>query len=405
MEPLDDLSNKEIYDLFEAARLAARYKEGLLSGKEWEALQQWMEASPRHRDWFESLLNSEDDFAPKLDTFKELTASGDEAFRDVCARVGIEPLRPAISRRRRIAGVAAAAVLLIAGAALFHYVHSDNHNLVPQVAMVNDVPPGQSKATLSFDGGTVDLDSAHEGIIAQPSAGATIRNGNGELSYAAGNGHTGALHYNTVTTNKGQYKLLLSDGTKVWLDAKSSLKFPTVFASNRREVEVTGQVYMEVAHHKAPFIVHTSKGDIQDLGTAFNINTYPDESSAQFTLVEGSIRVVPSTGAAGRVLTPGQQALISSTDGLKVHSDVDLDEVTGWTKGMFVFDHADLKTILRQVSRWYGVEVVYADDIPAKSIKGMAPRDVNLSVLIAGLSSMMTDVHFSLNGNKLIVSR
>jgi ferric-dicitrate binding protein FerR (iron transport regulator) len=147
-------------------------------------------------------------------------------------------------------------------------------------------------------------------------------------------------------------------------------------------VQLTGQAYFEVAHHREPFIVHTPKADIQDLGTAFNVNTYPEESAAQFTLVEGSIRVSPTAGA-GRVLAPGQRALVADDGNLEVQNHVDVDEVTAWTKGLFVFDHTDLKTGLREIARWYDIDVAYEGNLsPDKKLEGTAPRNENLSVLV-----------------------
>ncbi|TDX01823.1 FecR family protein [Dinghuibacter silviterrae] len=404
MDRLDDINEKDLFSLFRAAQLVARYKEGLLSRAESDDLQQWLDVSPRHREWFDELLDQEERFSRKLDVFKDLNADTERALKEVMAKAGMAPVMAQSKTVRYtpwVAGIAASVLLLLGGFALYRYWPA--HQVAPQVAaVVNDILPGQDKATLTLDGKTIVLDRSHEGLIAQPVAGNSIKNNGGLLSYKA-ESTTSELHYNTVTTGRGgQYKLVLSDGTKVWLDAASSLHFPTAFAGSSREVDLTGQAYFEVAHHKEPFIVHTAKADIQDLGTAFNVNTYTEEGAAQYTLVQGSIRVAPTVGGS-HVLVPGQRALVLDGGGIEIQNHVDLDEITAWTKDLFVFDHTDLKTGMREIARWYDIDIVYEGDLGDKKLEGTAPRNENLSVLVRLLN--LSGIPCKLVDKKLIVER
>lgn len=407
MDQLDDLNSKELFDLFEAARLAARYKEGSLSEREGMALREWLDASPSHRVWFEDIIGKEDGLAPQLETFKNLSADSVTAFEGVRTKIGIETAagQPGIVRRRAIVISAAASVLLaLAGFAIYKYLpgHQRNEGSAPIASVVNDVLPGQNKATLSFDGKTIVLDSAHEGLIAQASVGATIRNAGGQLSYKAATA-AAEVHYNTVKTGRGgQYKLVLSDGTKVWLDAGSSLHFPTAFAGAKREIQLTGQAYFEVAHHKEPFIVHTPKADIQDLGTAFNINTYPDENqgATRVALVRGSVRL-STPGGQSQVMAPGQHAQVSVDGRLETLKGLDMDDVLAWKEGYFQYSDADLETILHGISRWYDLDIVNKTHI-TKRFALTVPRSVPLSVLMHGLERTNM-LHYRIDGKTLTV--
>lgn len=407
MDQSDELGSKELFDLFQAARLASLYKEGLLSETEREALGRWLEASDEHRRWFEALLANEEDFTPKFQVYKELQADSQAAFQEICVKLEIAPEmegRKTVRRRALTIGVAASVVLLLAGLSI--YLYAPKQKATPVIAaIVADIPPGTNKATLVLSNGqTVVLDSAHAGVIAQQPGDATVLNKAGQLSYAVNKDNEGGeMLFNTITTGKGgQYKLVLSDGTKVWLDATSSLHYPTAFAGQRREVTLVGQAYFEVAHHSQPFIVHTGSVDVQDLGTAFNVNAYPEGKAIKATLIEGSIRV--ASGTRQETLVPGEQARVMSDGSLRIAKDVSTSSAIGWKEGLFVFDHTSLEEGMRQIARWYDVSVEYPQGkVPDREMLGTASLHENLSVLVKLLNYSGISCSLDLAHRKIIV--
>src|ERR1700744_4700472 len=255
-------------DLFRVAALVPRWKEGLLTLQEAAFIQHWLGEAEIHRTWFESMA---DGVIPqeKADSIKEFESRRSAAFSRVSEQIGFSTPAKRLSRNRRV--VLGILTILVAASGVLYFYHRGNpgRTSTPKLSSLTpaDILPGTNKATLILSNGQqVDLDSAHVGIIAQQSGNATVTNEGGQLAYATnGTKATDELLYNAINTGKGgQYKLVLSDGTKVWLDASSSLKYPTAFTGKKREVILTGQAYFEVAHHIEPFIVHTSSVDIQD---------------------------------------------------------------------------------------------------------------------------------------------
>jgi len=204
------------------------------------------------------------------------------------------------------------------------------------------------------------------------------------------------------TPKGGQYQLTLQDGTKVWLNAASSITYPAAFVDRMRRVKVKGEVYFEVAKNKTkPFIVDIDGGSsVEVLGTSFNINAYSDEDNSRTTLLEGSVRVV-GPGSNSVMLKPGQQAVVGSGTGVSMRSDIDTEEVMAWKDGYFEFDGASLETVLRQLARWYDVEIDYGGHVPAKTFIGEIPRDASLSVVLNVLEK--TGVHFRIQGRNIVV--
>ncbi|MCK7558434.1 DUF4974 domain-containing protein [Chitinophaga sedimenti] len=248
------------------------------------------------------------------------------------------------------------------------------------------------------------LDSLGNGVIG-------IQNGtklslqNGELTYNGGD-PTATIIYNNLSTPRGrQFRVLLPDGTKVWLNAASSLRYPTAFVGDKREVAVVGEVYFEVAKNAAqPFIIDVDgKARIQVLGTRFNVNAYANEASIRTTLVDGSVKVFSDEDASFVVLQPGQQAQISHANGsaIKVVSDADVDKAVAWKSGIFNFNNSSLQEVMRQVERWYDIEVVYEKNIPDITFGGKLSNDVSLSGLLQSLKE--SDVNFRIEGRKVIV--
>lgn len=266
-----------------------------------------------------------------------------------------------------------------------------------------DLAPGGNKAVLTLaNGSKINLDNLKNGLLtAQP--GAHIIKKSGQLAYQAASDNAQPVRtiYNTLTTPKGgEYQLTLADGTKVWLNAASSLRFPTAFSGNERIVELTGEAYFLVVHNtKQPFKVKTAGEIIQDIGTEFNVNSYADEEAAATTLVEGSIKIFDAN--AQTLIKPGQQYIKKASGIAEVKNDVDIDEVTAWRKGMFQFNNADIKTIMRQISRWYNVDVEYSGQLPASTYHGRISRNSNASAVLKILQ--LSGIDFTMERGKIIV--
>ncbi|MGZ3852717.1 MAG: FecR family protein [Flavisolibacter sp.] len=298
--------------------------------------------------------------------------------------------------------VAAALIVIVATLGVF-WLRNRNVGPINKPALVSSPAPivaGKNAAILTLSDNTkIVLDSAHNGIVAVQNGSDVVLKG-GQLVYNAGNSAT-AL-YNTMTTPKGrQFSVVLSDGTKAWLNAASSLRYPTVFAGKERRVEITGEVYFEVAKNKQmPFKVKVSPNmEIEVLGTHFNVNSYSNEPSVNTTLLEGTVQIV--NGAETQVLKPGQQARVNSNQKISVIGDVDLKKVMAWKNGVFDFEDASLQDVMRQLERWYDIEVVYEKGIPNIEFVGSLSRDLSLQDVLKGLK--LSEVNFRIEGRKLIV--
>lgn len=274
--------------------------------------------------------------------------------------------------------------------------NQDGHKEVAFQAPINDVAPGSNKAILTLaDGKQIILDSTQGKIIQQGSL--KVINLGGKLDYE-GQSHT--VEYHTLSTPKGgQYKLVLPDDSEIWLNAASSITFPTAFVGKERKVTITGEVYFEVAHDVSkPFIVHYGTMDVRVLGTHFNVNAFEDDDNdIKVTLLEGSVKI--KNGNETSLLKPGQQACVNNE--IEVLSDVDLHEVMAWKNGYFQFDKASLQSVLKQLARWYDVDVIYQGKNQPREFVGEIERDLNLSEVLKILEK--NKVHFSIEGKKLIV--
>lgn len=293
---------------------------------------------------------------------------------------------------------AAAAVFLIimAGTAYFSLKKKAGQPLA--VRHTEDISPGHNGAVLHLsDGSTVMLDSAQNGTVARQGSMAAVKV-NGELKYV---GNTAEAVYNTITTNPGrQWRLSLADGTKVWLNAASSIHYPLAFNGSAREVEITGEAYFEVSPNASqPFIVNVGDERIRVLGTHFNVNAYTDEGGIKATLFEGSVKV--SKGDDAVVLKPGQQSRPGVNGRLNVVNNLSMEEIIAWKDGYFHFESADLKTILRQFARWYDVDIVYDGPVNNRKFFGIVKRNASLKRVLEMLQD--NNIIYNIEGKKLIV--
>lgn len=304
-------------------------------------------------------------------------------------------------RWRWPAAAAAAVILVAAGFYLFER-KAHPAEVVSVKIYKNDVAPGVNGAVLRLaDGSEIVLDSTGNGEVSRQGNTKVIKQAGGQLVYQA-QGGTEAVLYNTLSTAKGkQFKIVLPDGTKVWLNSFSSLRYPTAFVGGRRAVEVTGEAYFEVASDAAmPFVVKTSQEEIAVLGTHFNVNSYKDEPAVKATLLEGAIRV--SNGSGQVVLRPGQQAVIGQRASAIGVVEVDTEDVVAWKNGYFHFDNADIQTVMRQLARWYDVEVKYDGVLPTGGdFKGEIGRGLTLAQVLKVLEQ--TRVHFRIEEDKRII--
>jgi ferric-dicitrate binding protein FerR (iron transport regulator) len=289
------------------------------------------------------------------------------------------------SFRRRWMPYAAAVLLLIIAGASYVFFHRDMTEKVAVAGnqVIKDAMPGHNGAVLTLSNGrSIVLDTAKNGRLMD----GFTKSGDKIIVEEAG------VEYATLVTPMGrQQQITLSDGTKVWLNAGSSLRFPTRFSGNQRKVEITGEAYFEVAHNATrPFMVSAGKEEIKVLGTHFNVNAYADEQMVKTTLLEGSVKINDKA-----ILQPGEQY----GDG-KI-SKVDADVSVAWVFGYFQFEHADIKTVMRQLSRWYDVEVRYEGKITSEIFGGEMQRNLKLSEALELLS--VTGIHYTLNGTMLTI--
>ncbi|RYY00999.1 MAG: DUF4974 domain-containing protein [Gammaproteobacteria bacterium] len=279
-------------------------------------------------------------------------------------------------------------------------------NSVDVLIVVKDtLAPGSDKAVLTLSNGRkINLDNSQSGLLATEGAARIKKTDNGRVIYESSSdvAQSTEISYNTLSTPRGgKYDLTLSDGTKVWLNAASSIRYPSVFSGTSREVEITGEAYLEVQHDASrPFRVIAAGQLIEDIGTAFNVNTYDDEPVLKTTLIEGSIKITSKSQAA--ILKPGEQALMSNNgQTFQVKRDVDVEEAIAWHRGFFSFYDADIKTVMRQLARWYDVDISYEGAVPQRRFSGKIYRNIS-ALKVADLLSYK-QIHFRIEGRRIVV--
>lgn len=291
---------------------------------------------------------------------------------------------------------AAVALLILATSAFFLFRKKSRE--VPVVAQQQNTQPN-NKATLTLaDGATITLDSTGNQVIRQGNV--AVHQRNGQLQYTL-EGNETRLNYNTLTVPRGtQYKLALPDGTMVWLNAASRLRYPTAFVGKERIVELEGQGYFEIAQHaNQPFKVKANGVEVQVLGTHFDVMAYSDEGSINTTLLEGAVNIVKD-GQHQR-LKPGQQAILDNNTNQLSVQQADIDMVSAWRTDFFELDGTDLSTILRQLARWYDVEIVYKANVRSEVLSGRISRNLRLQDVLQALGG--NEIQFRVEGKQVIV--
>jgi len=422
-----DLNNSNMQEADYLAALLLKQLRQEITDNELQFLENWKASHPAHAEVSER-VNNEKQLLADLLAMKQVDLEG--WWQKISAQV--EPVRqPVPLVRRWYAWAAAAAILLIAGAVTWQYWPAKKQTLsVTEKQTPATVLPGGNKASLTLSNGSViNLVNAVDGKVAEEGNSRIIKRANGELSYEPANDNKAltAVAMNTLSTPRGgQYKLVLPDGSKVWLNAASSITYPTQFAANERQVTITGEAYFEVAqaHQKdagkerLPFIVTVQSpagrklAQVHVLGTTFNIMAYADEGAIKTTLLKGKVKVAVPAAAPGknehvRLLTPGQQAQVPQTTGAAGNDSIrvihleDMETAFAWTNGFIPLKNSDLPSIMRALSRWYDIEVVYQGKIPDYTFGGSIPRTENFSSVLKILEYQ--GVHCKLQEHTLIV--
>lgn len=379
----------------EVISLMEKYAAGRLSAEEEQRVRSWMDqVSPAE---FQSLL----DEAPHIPAvFKEWHTPSAAFIQRLEQRLDERSRKTKLFTFTRIAAAAAVIVLAVT-AGIFYFNPKTPAPLAAKQVQQPDGRPGGNKATLRLGDGTViALDDANEGELTRQGNTSIIKLSNGQLAYHGGDEQAAPV-FNTITTpNGGQYQIELPDGSKAWLNAASSLRFPSYFAGAERLVELEGEGYFEIAANAAkPFRVKTRENVVEVLGTRFNINAYADESTARTTLLQGAVKVHRGTEAI--LLKPGQQAVTGNGVMTKV-LNADTEQAIAWKNGFFQFDGIGLPELMRQISRWYNLEVKFEGKIPEREFAGKISRDVNLQDVLKALQ--INGVNFKRTGNILIVT-
>ncbi len=299
---------------------------------------------------------------------------------------------------------AAASILLFVSIGGYFILHKPTAatNTAAQ-SKVNDVTPGSNSATLTLSNGKkILLNAKPVGQIAVQGNMAITKTANGQLQYQLSTAKSTITMLNTVSTRrKEQYKVVLSDGTNVWLNAASSITYPVAFTGTYREVAITGEAYFEVAHNaKKPFKVTAQGQTVEVLGTHFNINAYADEPNVKTTLLEGSVKITGNNSF--KIIKPGQQAIFKNNQLLV--SDANVEETVAWKNGYFRFNRENIEPIMRKLSRWYDIEVQFEGAIPDDEFSGAISRFKNISEVLKELEYYKT-VHFKVEGRRVTVSK
>ncbi len=383
--------------------LLEKFNDGTISDEELQALNAWYASLDAVQD--SELYN------PTHQTAADLTQ---QRLQELKTRISGEatPMFPVkgifpIAWIRRIA-VAVTGIALIS---VSYLIFNSNKSIKPVITLQQkpgakqDVAPGTSTPVLTLaDGSTISLDSIGNGSLGLRQKNNLLKSGTGELTYSDERFAGKVLEYNTLFVPKGSkmVHLTLSDGTQVWLNSFSSLRYPVTFSGKERRVEITGEAYFEVAkNEQLPFIVQREEIEVKVLGTHFNVNSYADENNIKITLLEGAIKI--NNASTSKLLRPGDQAALNGNGGIAVNADVDLDEVIAWKNGRFEFNGQTIDQIMRQVERWYDVKVEYKGKIADDHFVGDVSRMENVSEVLKMLAHTGV-INFTIENKTIIVS-
>ena len=383
-----------------------KFSENQHTEQEHELFIKWLKSLPeeeaevlleQYGNFFRELPDNEIVNHPEL--LAEIEAKLDAERNEDSQYHGIRPKTPF----KKLIAVAAAILLFITIGIIFR------NNLVKEQISANNInrgkiTPGGNKAVLTLaNGSQIVLENAKKGVLANQQNSIINKTADGKLVYDASQQQQDNKElqsgYNTVSTpNGGQYQVVLPDGTRVWLNAASSLKFPVAFTGKQRDVELSGEGYFEVAKNKAmPFRVTVNHSTVEVLGTHFNIMGYADEKSTNTTLLEGSVKII--SGNKQKLIVPGEQARVNGEIAV---AKVNVGQVVEWKNGNFNFSHENIETIMRKVARWYDVSIQYQGTMTHEGFVGTVPRSENISEVLSALE-LTGLVHFKIIERRVIV--
>lgn len=406
------------------ASLIVKYlREDLTPGEQVE-LNQWVNASSQNKLIFDQ-LTQETELREK---FQNYNTAKQRIWNKISKKIEKEKATQVHHRIPLKYIAVAVAVLAIITSGIYFWFEQRPPKNIAENPVINrpltpdDIKPGTDKAILTLSDGTkVILDSVQNGTLASEKGVTVIKLNDGQVVYRKTDqsgelSEAESVSFNTISTPRGgRYHLVLDDGTRVWLNATSSISYPVTFTRTERTVAITGEVYFEVnpleasrGGGKVPFKVKIlsasgkETGEVEVLGTHFNINAYDDEAVVRTTLLEGSVKIQSSVGSKqSTILKPNQQVLISN-DQLSLVANPNTEEVMAWKNGLFQFKGADIETIMRQAARWYDIDIVY-ERKPADKFTGKISRDVNLSGLLKILE--LSEVRVTLNERRKLIIR
>jgi transmembrane sensor len=392
------------------SRLLFKYLRDRLTVQEAIKLEQWKQQSEENRLFFEELCKGV--AFQRSETRKPLPGNLEERiFGKINTQ--IPELQGRVVKMRHhwwkyAASAAAVLVLIVSGFFMLSRQGGDNTIAKSQVekVMLHDVDaPETNHASITLaDGKMLDLSKSSDGTLASQGKMELVKTTDGLIIYKAATGKMGGtIQWNTLTNPKGSnvIGMILEDGTKVWLNAGSSLTYPVAFIGNERKVSITGEAYFEVAKNKQkPFRVRRDKTEVEVLGTHFNVNAYADQQFIKVTLLEGSVKV--NNGSNSGLLKPGEQAKVDDNN-INVRSDINIDQVMAWKNGYFSFDKSTATEVMQELARWYNIEVVYEGEVPDEQFGGELRRNSKLSSVLKILEK--SGVNFRINGNTVTVHK
>ncbi|WP_212002559.1 FecR family protein [Chitinophaga sp. HK235] len=364
-----------------------------------------------------------DQYPVQISTFLSI-ADAENILREILSNtpdVATETnTQPKVSFSRWWHWASAAMVAALVGLSGYYYVHHSGNKPLSQVARITpsdlNITSGSNKATLTLSNGqTIVLDSAQNGLLATQGPGRVVKTKTGEIIYSAEEKKDEEILYNNITTPRGgQYSLQLSDGSKVWLNAASSIRFPVAFPAGERKVYITGEAYFEVKHlignhdQPVPFIVEADNKSaanagyrVEVLGTKFNINSYSNEPFVSTTLLEGKVRVHAHSTTQSQVLLPNQQVNISREGEMNLNKTIDVNAIIAWKNGYTQFSSVPLSAVMRQIERWYDVNVQFEDHVTDIKFTGKLKRNENLSEFLKILD--LNNIKYEINNSTIII--
>lgn len=386
------MDEKRLYEL------ADKWNRGSLSAEEFRELNQL---------YRENLLPDEDivlpeDFVTNWDSHQQMLwtaintgiAEGKAPVRNLDSKIGTHV------RKWYKYAVAAAIILIVSAGSYFWMSGTSVENSLANNDKSSLIIPGTERAILTLaDGSEIILDSTIDGTVAHQGNAQIVKLSNGKIAYDLAATGQQQVFINTMRTPKGgRYQIVLPDGSKVWLNAESSITYPAAFGAADRKVKITGEVYFEVANDaQRPFLIDVdNRSAIRVLGTSFNVNSYTNEADIKTTLISGSVKI-----NAALVLKPGQQGVTTGSD-VVLNNNPNISQALAWKNGMFNFDRADIQTVMRRIERWYDVKVVYEGAIPDTWLMGKIPMNTSIDRVLDILGEI--GVKFRIEGKKIIIT-